>query len=93
MPADQQVVREVMGRYLGQLDRESREDNRKAAEVLAKAGLQSVTVNANDVDGWRRTIEGLYPKLRERSDIDVPLLDQLLAVLADYRRAHPDQAR
>ncbi len=92
MPADQQVVREVMGRHLGLLDRESREDNRKATEVLLKAGLQTVTVNASDVEGWRRTIEGLYPKLRERPDIDVPLLDQLLAVLADYRRAHPDQA-
>ena len=92
MPADQQIVREVMGRHLGLLDRESREDNRKANEVLAKAGIQSVTVNASDVEGWRRTIEGLYPKLRQRSDIDVPLLDQLLAVLADYRRAHPDQA-
>jgi TRAP-type C4-dicarboxylate transport system substrate-binding protein len=93
LPADQQIVREVMARHLGQLDRESREDNRKATEVLAKAGIQSVTVNASDVEGWRRTIEGLYPKLRQRSDIDVPLLDQLLAVLAEYRRAHPDQAR
>jgi hypothetical protein len=44
------------------------------------------------LERWRRTVEGLYPKLRQRSDIDVPLLDQLLAVLADYRRAHPDQA-
>jgi TRAP-type C4-dicarboxylate transport system substrate-binding protein len=93
MPDDQKIVREVMGRHLGLLDRESREDNRKATEVLTKAGIQTVTVNASDVEGWRRTIEGLYPKLRERPDIDVPLLDQLLAVLTDYRRAHPDQAR
>lgn len=93
MPADQQVVREVMGRYLSQLDREARDDNRKAAEVLAKAGIQTVTVNSADVDGWRRTIESLYPKLRERPDVDVALLDQLLGVLNEYRRAHPEQAR
>jgi TRAP-type C4-dicarboxylate transport system substrate-binding protein len=92
LPADQQIVREVMARHLGQLDRESREDNRKATEVMAKGGIQSVAVNASDVEGWRRTVEGLYPKLRQRPDIDVPLLDQLLAVLADYRRAHPDPA-
>jgi TRAP-type C4-dicarboxylate transport system substrate-binding protein len=91
MPADQQAVREVMGRYLGQLDHEARDDNRKAAEVLAKAGLQTVTVNGSDVEGWRHTIEGLFPKLRERTDVDVALLDQLLMVLADYRRAHPEQ--
>jgi len=32
--ADQQVFREVMGRYVTQLDAEARDDNRKAAEVL-----------------------------------------------------------
>jgi TRAP-type C4-dicarboxylate transport system substrate-binding protein len=92
MPDDQKVVREVMGRYLGQLDREARDDNRKAAEALAKAGLQTVSVNGSDVEGWRQTVESLYPKLRMRTDVDVPLLDQLLAVLADYRRSHPDKA-
>ena len=92
-PADQQVVREVMGRYLGKLDREARDDNRKAAEVLAKSGIQSVTVNNSDVEGWRRTVESLYPKLRERPDVDVPLLDKLLAALTEYRREHPEQAR
>ncbi len=91
-PADQQVVREVMGRYLGQLDREARDDNRKATEVLAKAGVQAVTVNSSDVEGWRRTVEGLYPKLRARSDVDVALLDKLLMVLAEYRRTHPEPA-
>jgi len=91
-PPDQQIVREVMGRYLSQLDREARDDNRKAAEVLAKAGVQTVTVNSTDVEGWRRTVEDLYPKLRARPDVDVPLLDQLLMVLADYRRTHPEPA-
>ena len=92
-PADQQVVREVMGRYLGKLDREARDDNRKAAEVLAKSGIQSVTVNSSDVEGWRRTVESLYPKLRERPDVDVALLDKLLAALTEYRREHPEQSR
>lgn len=90
-PADQQVVREVMSRYLGQLDHEARDDNRKAADVLAKAGLQTVSVNASDVEGWRQTVESLFPKLRQRTDVDVALLDQLLMVLADYRRSHPDK--
>ena len=38
---DQRVVREVMGRYIQQLDREAREDNPKAAEVHARAGLET----------------------------------------------------
>jgi TRAP-type C4-dicarboxylate transport system substrate-binding protein len=87
---DQQAVREVMGGYIEELDREARDDNRKAAEVLAKSGLETVTVNAAEVEGWRRTIEDLYPRLRERADIDAAMFDRLLAVLAEYRRAHPD---
>jgi TRAP-type C4-dicarboxylate transport system substrate-binding protein len=90
---DQQIVREVMQRYINELDREARDDNRKAAEVMARSGLQTVDVNATDVDGWRRTIEALFPKLRERSDIDVAAFDKSLALLADYRRTHPEPAR
>jgi TRAP-type transport system periplasmic protein len=87
--ADQQIVREVMSRYIGGLDREARDDNRRAAEVLASSGLQTVTVEAADVEGWRSTIETIYPKLRERPDIDAAMFDRLLAVLAEYRRTHP----
>jgi TRAP-type C4-dicarboxylate transport system substrate-binding protein len=90
---DQQIVREVMLRYIDDLDREAREDNRKASEVLAKSGLQTVDVNAADVDGWRGTIEALFPKVRERSDIDAPVFDRLLALLTDYRRTHPEPGR
>ena len=86
---DQQVVREVMGRYIEELDREAREDNRKAADVLARSGLQTVTVNSADVEGWRKTIEGIHPQLRQRPDIDAAMFDRMLAVLAEYRRARP----
>jgi TRAP-type C4-dicarboxylate transport system substrate-binding protein len=83
---DQRVVREVMGRHIQQLDREAREDNRKAAEVLAQSGLQTVTVDEADVEGWRKTMESIYPQLRERRDIDAALFDRMLTVLAEYRR-------
>ena len=86
---DQHVVREVMGRYVQQLDREAREDNHRAADVLAKSGLTTVTVKDADLEGWRKTIESIHPQLRMRPDIDAALFDTLLAMLADYRRAHP----
>ena len=86
---DQRVVREVMGRYVQQLDHEAREDNRKAAEVLAKSGLTTVTVKDADLEGWRKTIESIHPQLRMRPDMDAALFDRLLAVLAEYRRTHP----
>jgi TRAP-type transport system periplasmic protein len=86
---DQQIVREVIGRYVQSLDREARDDNKRAAEVLSRSGLQTVTVNAADVEGWRKTIEGMYPQLRQRPEIDAAMFDRLLAMLAEYRRAHP----
>jgi hypothetical protein len=78
-----------MSRYMEALDREARDDNRRAAEVLARSGLQTVTVEAADVEAWRSTIEGLHPRLRARPDIDAAMFDRLLAVLAGYRRSHP----
>ncbi len=87
--ADQQIVREVMSRYIGDLDREARDDNRRAAEVLASSGLKTVTVNAADVEVWRSTIQSIYPQLRERPDIDAVMFDRMLAVLAEYRRTRP----
>ena len=86
---DQQVVREVMGGYIQGLDREARDDNQRAAEVLARSGVETVAVNAADVEAWRGTIETIYPKLRARPDIDAAMFDRLLAVLADHRRAQP----
>jgi TRAP-type C4-dicarboxylate transport system substrate-binding protein len=85
---DQQVVRDVMGRHIEELDREARDDNRKASEVLASSGLETVAVDAADVEGWRRTIEGLYPRLREHPAIDAAMFARLLDLLAEYRRAH-----
>jgi TRAP-type transport system periplasmic protein len=87
--ADQQIVREVMSRYIGDLDREARDDNRRAAEVLASSGLQTVTVDAADVEVWRSKIQRIYPQLRQRPDIDAVMFDRMLALLAEYRRTHP----
>lgn len=88
-PDDQKVVREVMTRVMGGLDHTARDDNKRAAEVLASSGVQTVSVNAADVEGWRRTVEGLYPQIRERPDVDKPMFDELSVVLADYRKSHP----
>jgi hypothetical protein len=55
---------------------------------MQKSGLQYVSVNPSDVAEWRRTVEGIYPALRQRSDFDAPMFDELLAVLARYRAEH-----
>ena len=86
---DQQTVREVMGQTMSGLDREARDDNRRAYETLLRSGLERVDVDSANIANWRKTIEGLYPRLRTRPDIDAVLFDELLALLADYRHSHP----
>jgi TRAP-type C4-dicarboxylate transport system substrate-binding protein len=84
-PADQAVVREVMTEIATRLDRAARNDNERANQVLRDSGLEHVEVDAADVAEWRRTVEGTYSQLRERPDIDKRMLDELLALLAEYR--------
>jgi TRAP-type C4-dicarboxylate transport system substrate-binding protein len=86
---DQRMLRDVMGEVMRDIDAASREDNRRAAEVMTNAGVQVVTVNDTDIGTLRSTIETIYPELRRRPDVDAAMLDELLAVLAEYRRAHP----
>ncbi len=83
--ADQEVVRTVMGALMRTMDQQARQDDLEAQAVLEQAGLEFVPVDPEHVPGWRRTIEGLYPELRQRSDIDTVLLDELLALLDEYR--------
>lgn len=86
---DQKVVREIMMQTMGALDRDARQENERANETLLKAGIKPVEVGSADVDEWRQTIAGMYPRLHARPDIDPALFDELQAILADYRRAHP----
>lgn len=83
--ADQEVVRAVMGAVMRRLDIQTRQDNREARPVLEQAGLEFVPMNPEDIPEWRRTIEGLYPELRQRRDIDTSLLNELLTLLEEYR--------
>ena len=91
---DQQVLREVMGEVMRDIDRASREDNRRAAEVMTNTGVMPVAVTNTDIESLRSTIEMIHPTLRRRSDVDVAMFDEILAVLAEYRaqRAAPPQA-
>jgi TRAP-type C4-dicarboxylate transport system substrate-binding protein len=83
--ADQAVVADVMQRVTHTLDGIARQDNLEARQVMQSSGLEFVPVNQGDISGWRRTIEGVYPALRSRDDIEASLFDELLDLLSQYR--------
>jgi len=84
-PADQQVMRTVIGEVMAGIDRDSRADNEEARRVMAGMGIETVPVNDADVEIWRQIIEEQFPEIRQRRDIDPALFDEMLALLREYR--------
>lgn len=90
-PADRKVVRDVMTRVMHGLDRDARKDNADARKVLYQSGIQPVHVAPAHVEEIRRSVQRIYPELRQRPEINGPLFDQLLALLKQYRSAHNEK--
>jgi TRAP-type C4-dicarboxylate transport system substrate-binding protein len=84
-PADQAVMRAVIGEVMAGIDRDSRADNDAARSIMANMGIETVPVDAADVDVWRQIIAEQFPEIRRRRDIDVELFDEMLALLEEYR--------
>lgn len=82
---DQAVVRSVIENVMAGIDAASRDDNEEARQVMANMGIQTVPVNAGDVEEWREIIRAQYPDIRRRRDIDAELFDEMLALLEAYR--------
>jgi TRAP-type C4-dicarboxylate transport system substrate-binding protein len=87
--ADQAVISEVVGKTVRELDRAARDDNAKAQQALEAAGVKVVEVDEDRLAELRGQIEAIYPQLEQRPDIDAALFKQELALLAEYRAAHP----
>jgi TRAP-type C4-dicarboxylate transport system substrate-binding protein len=84
---DQAVVRSVLSEVMAGIDASSRADNEEARQVMTRMGIETVPVNAADVEVWRDVIEDQYPELRRRRDIDLALFNEMLDLLAEFRRA------
>ncbi|HMB72706.1 MAG TPA: TRAP transporter substrate-binding protein DctP [Gammaproteobacteria bacterium] len=83
---DRQVVRDIMTEVVASLDAASREDNERALQAMLDIGIETVSVDTANLDGWRAAIESLFPDLRTREQyIDAAVFDRLLALLAQYR--------
>ena len=86
-PADQAIVRSVIGEVMAGIDADSRADNDEARRVMANMGIATVPVNDADVEVWRRIIAEQFPAIRRRNDIDAALFDEMLALLEEFRAA------
>ena len=84
-PADQSVVREVMERIYRKFDVASITDNTEALQALRDSGLQLIEPDTADIHVWREKVAESNRALAKQGSVDLELMDEMLAHLADYR--------
>lgn len=89
-PADQAVVREVMGDVVRQVNAQNRTDHQRAVEVLKAQGLSFTVPSAAETARWQGLAQGARDEMVNEGYISVDLLEQLEARLAEYRET-PDR--
>ncbi|NDY42668.1 C4-dicarboxylate ABC transporter, partial [Dissulfurirhabdus thermomarina] len=85
-PADQAVVREVMSRVFRELDRQNRDENRKALEALRRQGITFVEAPPEEVAELKRIAAGAVDDLAGKGVYRPATLAALRTHLAEYRR-------
>ena len=83
---DQAVVREVLGRILTELNRQTRRDNQSAREALRNQGIEFVSPTPEDADRWREIAAEATRRLGEMGIYTAGLLEILQGHLNEYRR-------
>ncbi|MDF1556234.1 MAG: TRAP transporter substrate-binding protein DctP, partial [Deferrisomatales bacterium] len=84
-PADQEIVRQVMGDVFRRLDRANREDNTAARATLDKRGVPFVRPTPEQRQGWEATGARARADLEARNIFSPDILQQLGAALAAHR--------
>lgn len=89
-PANQDRIEETSRAFFLKAEEVIREKNRKSIDLLKKAGIEVVRLDEKEYHDFiqttsEQTREALVGKLFSRE-----LLDRTIALLADYREAHPD---
>ena len=84
-PADQKIVREVMGNAFKTIDQENKADNAKATAALEKQGISFIKPSSEYLAEWDTTAASTADKMAASGDIPADLLKTLRDSLKDYR--------
>ena len=84
-PADQELVREVMGRIYSDLDKANRIDNQNAVKAMEQQGIEFIHSPEQEASRWRQVAMNLNQKLDEEGVVSNELYQRILALLRDFR--------
>jgi TRAP-type C4-dicarboxylate transport system substrate-binding protein len=92
-PADQAVVREVMGKAFKDIDRQNRADQAGAREALRRQGVEFVAVAPDKLAQWQEAARQARERLAASGVYSKQMWDTLQGHLDEFRRASPGGKR
>ncbi len=84
-PADQEIVREVMGRIYIELNNYNRQDNQKAIEAMTQQGIEFIDASEEASAQWRQVSSALNQQMGEEGVFSLTLYQKILGHLNDFR--------
>lgn len=91
-PADQQIVRDVMGRLYSQYDTKNVADNIAAKAAVIKSGVELIVPDAQDAADIRRIVLQSNRELGRKGEFSLQLYEEMLAHIAEYRSGQASRA-
>lgn len=83
--ADQAIVAEVMNGIYAKFNTKNLVDNEEAMQALLNAGIESVSVNAAEIDGIRDVLQRSNRELAVGGEYSVELYDEMMRYVEEYR--------
>jgi TRAP-type C4-dicarboxylate transport system substrate-binding protein len=84
-PADQEMVREVMGRIYFELNIANRQDNIQAIKAMKEQGVEFLDSSAEEAARWRKVAADNNRQLGEEGVFSVPRYQQIVDLLQEFR--------
>ncbi len=88
-PADQKIVREIMGQVFVELNKQNRIDNENARLALTTQGLEFVPLNEADFKYLKARVAETRLELGKKGMYTQSMYRSLIGHLAKYRGSHP----